>query len=108
MTQTPINYTDEQTEKLLDLYKELGTEGLEDIAIQLKKSVRSVRSKLVREGVYVPAQKTPNRRNGISKKEMLNTLQDLVGFDTTGFSGSTKEALSSLINYLKIHEESQT
>lgn len=107
MSLTSINYTDEQTEKLLNLYKELGTEGLEDIAVQLEKPVRSIRSKLVREGVYVPVQKTPNRKNGVSKKEMLNTLQDLVGFDTTGFSGSTKDALSSLINYLKTHDESQ-
>jgi hypothetical protein len=101
------NYTEEQTQQLLNLYAQLGTDGLDQIAEQLQKPVRSVRSKLVREGVYVPAPKPQDRKNGTSKKEMLNTLQSLVGFDTTGFSGSTKEALSSLIVYLKTHDDSQ-
>lgn len=101
MTAAQQNYTEEQTEQLLELYHKLGTDKIEDIADQLGKPVRSVRSKLVREGVYVPPQKLPDRKNGPSKKEMLNTLQELVGFDTTGFSGSTKEALTTLIVYLK-------
>lgn len=104
MTATQQNYTEEQTQKLLELYQTLGTDSIEAIADQLGKPVRSVRSKLVREGVYVPAQKIPDRKNGPSKKEMLNTLQELVGFDTTGFSGSTKEALTTLIVYLKNNE----
>ena len=104
MTATQQNYTEEQTQKLLELYQTLGTDSIEAIADQLGKPVRSVRSKLVREGVYVPAPKIPDRKNGPSKKEMLNTLQELVGFDTTGFSGSTKEALTTLIVYLKNNE----
>jgi hypothetical protein len=104
MTVAQQNYTEEQTEKLLELYQKLGTDKIEDIADQLGKPVRSVRSKLVREGVYVPSEKQPDRKNGPSKKEMLNTLQELVGFDTTGFSGSTKEALTTLIVYLKNNE----
>jgi hypothetical protein len=107
MANSQLNYTEEQTKQLLQMYTEVGTEGLEDIAAQLGKPVRSIRSKLVREGVYIPALKMQDRKNGISKKEMLNTLQELVGFDTTGFSGSTKEALSSLIVYLKTHDDSQ-
>jgi len=101
------NYTEQQTQQLLNLYAELGTDGLDSIAEQLQKPVRSIRSKLVREGVYVPVPKTQDRKNGPSKKEMLNTLQTLVGFDTTGFSGSTKEALSSLIVHLQTHDDSQ-
>ena len=107
MTNSQQNYNEEQTQQLLQLYNELGTDGLDDIAEQLGKPVRSIRSKLVREGVYVPALKTQERKNGTSKKEMLNTLQTLVGFDTTGFSGSTKEALSNLIVHLKTHDDSQ-
>jgi hypothetical protein len=45
------------------------------------------------------------RKLGPSKKDMLNDLEMLVGFDTTGFSGSTKEALSSLISYLQANNE---
>lgn len=107
MNATQQNYTEQQTQQLLNLYAELGTDGLDQIAEQLQKPVRSIRSKLVREGVYVPAPKMQDRKNGPSKKEMLNTLQSLVGFDTTGFSGSTKEALSSLIVHLQTHDDSQ-
>ena len=92
--------TDEQTQQLLTLYEKLGTEGIDEIAELMKKPVRSIRSKLVKEGVYVPAQKQDNKKNGPSKKELLNTLETIVGFDTTGFSGSTKQVLADLIVYL--------
>ena len=108
MTNTQQNYTTEQTEQLLQLYEELGTDGLEEIAERIQKPVRSVRSKLVKEGVYTPVAKSANRKLGPSKKDMLNDLETLVGFDTTAFSGSTKSALSSLINYLEADNDSQT
>lgn len=108
MTNTQQNYTEEQTEQLLQLYEEFGTEGLDQIAELLQKPVRSVRSKLVKEGVYIPAPKQQARKLGPSKKDMLNDLETLVGFDTTGFSGSTKEALSNLISYLQTHNDQQT
>jgi hypothetical protein len=108
MTNAQQNYTTEQTEQLLQLYEELGTDGLELIAERLQKPVRSIRSKLVKEGVYTPVAKTQARKLGPSKKDMLNDLENLVGFDTTGFSGSTKEALSSLIAYLQTHNDQQT
>jgi hypothetical protein len=94
------NYTAEQTSQLLALYEQLGTEGLDQIAETLKKPVRSIRSKLVKEGVYVAAAKTDSKKNGPSKKQLLNTLESMVGFDTTGFSGSTKQVLADLIVYL--------
>ena len=100
MSETQQNYTAEQTQQLLVLYEELGTDGIDEIAELMKKPVRSIRSKLVKEGVYVPAQKQDNKKNGPSKKELLNTLESLVGFDTTGFSGSTKQVLADLIVYL--------
>jgi len=100
VSETQQNYTTEQTKQLLSLYEELGTDGIEDIAELMKKPVRSIRSKLVKEGVYVPSQKQDNKKNGPSKKELLNTLESLVGFDTTGFSGSTKQVLADLIVYL--------
>jgi hypothetical protein len=105
MTNTQQNYTPEQTTELLSLYKELGTEGLEEIAEKIQKPVRSIRSKLVREGVYTPASKTSYRKLGPSKKDMLNELEELVGFDTTGFSGSTKSAIANLIAYLEANND---
>lgn len=100
VSETQQNYTAEQTQQLLTLYEELGTDGIDEIAELMKKPVRSIRSKLVKEGVYVPAQKQDSKKNGPSKKELLNTLETIVGFDTTGFSGSTKQVLADLIVYL--------
>jgi hypothetical protein len=105
VTNTQKRYTDEELNHLIKLYSELGTEGIEEIAETMKKPVRSIRSKLVKEGIYRPIEKTSAKKNGPSKKELLNELEEIVGFDTTGFSGATKEVLSSLIVYLDKEEE---
>lgn len=100
MSETQKNYTTDQTQQLLELYTSLGTEGLDEIATVMKKPVRSVRSKLVKEGVYVPSPKQDTKKSGHSKKQLLNTLESIVGFDTTGLTGSTKQVLADLIVYL--------
>ena len=94
-----VNYTEEMVNKMLALYEELGNEGLETIAQELGKPIRSVRSKLVREGVYVAtpkAVKTP-KVEGPSKKELLNTLEELVDFDVNGMMGATKATIEAVI-----------
>jgi hypothetical protein len=63
------------------------------------KSVRSIIAKLVREGVYVAAEKPKARKiEGPSKKEMLIELERRVSFDVTGLMGATKEAIQHLID----------
>ena len=92
-----LNYTAEMLETLFSMYEELGNEGLEDIAEALDKPVRSIRSKLVREGIYVSSAKSPNNKlNGPSKKELLRDIES-EGFDATGFEGATKTALARLL-----------
>lgn len=92
------NYTTEMVEQLLALYEELGNEGLDKIAEKMNKPVRSIRSKLVREGVYQATPKSElNKLNGPSKKELLRELEAL-DFDVTGFEGATKVALSRLLH----------
>jgi len=100
MTKT-VNYTDEQLATLKSKYEELGNDGLDEIAMELGKSTRSVRSKLVREGVYVATPKvaTVRKDTGPTKKELLNQLESIVGFDVTPLQGATKEGLQSLIAY---------
>lgn len=96
-----VNYTDAQIAQMLEMYAEHGNEGLEDIATALGKTVRSVRSKLVREGAYVAspkATKTP-KDNGPTKKELLNDLEAIVGFDVTPLQGATKEGIMRLIDF---------
>ncbi len=93
------NYTSEMVERMIARYEELGNEGIEAIAAELGKPVRSVRSKLVREGVYVAADKPAKvaKAEGPSKKELLNTLEGLVDFKVDGLTGATKEAIASVI-----------
>lgn len=96
--QKKVNYTDEQVSLLRSMYTEKGNEGLDEIAKALDKSVRSVRAKLVRDGLYVAPDKPVKqaKEDGPSKKELLNQL-DALGFEAKGFEGATKDAISRLI-----------
>ena len=84
-----VNYTPEMTTQIVDAYS-AGMDNAE-IADSIGKTVRSVRSKLVREGVYVAQPKKVTRKvEGPSKKEILRD-------DVKGFEGATKEALTRLL-----------
>ena len=91
------NYTTEMTALVVDQYQN-GT-SVEDISEMVTRSVRSVRSKLVREGVYVAAVKptAAERDNGPTKKELLIQLEAVAPFPVDGFVGATKDAIKSLI-----------
>lgn len=96
-TSKTVNYTDEQVATATTMYQELGNEGLDQIADKIGKSVRSVRSKLVREGVYIATpKKTAAKQEGPSKKEILRDIE-AKGFDVAGFEGATKSALTRLL-----------
>ena len=96
-TQKTANYTAEMVDQMISMYNELGNDGLDQIAAELDKPVRSVRSKLVREGVYVASpKKAAAKQDGPSKKEILREIED-TGFDVSGFEGATKAALSRLM-----------
>lgn len=90
------NYTEEQTKQIIDLYNELGNEGLPEIATKVGKTVNSVRAKLVKEGIYEPSEKSSNRKKqGASKKEILRELENL-GLRPDGLEGATKNALENI------------
>jgi hypothetical protein len=91
-----VNYTPEMTAKIVDDYQAGVT--VEQIADAIDKSVRSVRSKLVREGVYVAAPKAKARKaDEPTKKELLIELEQIAPFQVTGLMGATKEAIKDLI-----------
>jgi len=93
-----VNYSPELTGQIVSAYQ-AGT-AVEEIAETIGKSVRSVRSKLVREGVYVAKEKPATRKvEGPTKKELLIDI-DATGFDTKGFEGATKEALTRLLGVI--------
>ena len=95
-----VNYTPEMTAKIVDDYQAGIT--VEQIADAIDKSVRSVRSKLVREGVYVATPKAKARKKDEpTKKELLNHLESISPFGVTGFRGATKEAINDLISHFE-------
>jgi len=89
------NYTAEMTAQIISDYQN-GT-------------VRSVRSKLVREKdengerIYIPAEKPVSvKATGPSKKVLLNDLEKLdPNFPVNGMKGATKEAIEYLVAGLK-------
>ena len=96
-----VNYTPEMVEKAVAMYNELGNGGMEKIAEELGRNVRSVRSKLVREGVYIADEKPAKVATvtGPTKAEMLVELQLFVpDLDMDGMMGATKAAIQSLID----------
>ena len=94
-----VNYSETDMSVLTNMYGELGNEGLDRIAETLNKTVRSVRAKLVREGLYVAPEKgaAKAKKEGPTKKELLNDLEKVAPFPVDGFLGATKEAISHLI-----------
>mgnify|MGYP003129597161 FL=1 len=94
-----VNYTPEMTAAIVDQYQ--NGVSVDEIATDMGKSVRSVRSKLVREGVYVAKAKPAAKRdNGPTKKELLIELE-ATGFDVNGFEGATKDAIMRLIAHVQ-------
>jgi len=94
-----VNYTAEMTAKIVDQYQ--AGVSVDDIASSIEKSVRSVRSKLVREGVYVAQPKATTRKAdaGPTKKELLNELETVYPFDVNGLTGATKDAIKDLLTH---------
>ena len=93
-----VNYTPEMTAQIVSDY-EAGV-SVDAIAETINKSVRSVRSKLVREGVYVAKPKTTTRKaDEPTKKELLNQLEDVYPFDVNDFMGATKMASNDLLSH---------
>ena len=91
-----VNYSVEMTDKIISEYQ--SGISVDEIANAIGKSVRSVRSKLVREGVYIPQEKKTSKKvQEPTKKELLRTLDELVDFPTTGLLGATKESILDLI-----------
>ena len=94
------NYTAEATAKIIADYQNGVT--VEAIAKDIDKSVRSVRSKLVREGVYIATPKAKARKSDEpTKKELLLELEQVAPFEVTGLMGATKASITDLISYFK-------
>lgn len=100
-----VNYTEAQTEAMIAEYQ--AGQTVEAIAEAMGKAVRSVRAKLVREGVYVAPEKSAKskREEGPTKKELIRELEELAPFPVEGFLNATKEAIQALIDHLTPKED---
>ena len=97
-----VNYTEAQTAQLISSYQ--AGNSVEAIAEAMHKAVRSVRAKLVREGVYIAPEKgvKAKREEGPTKKEMLRDLADVwPDAPVEGLANATKEAIAALIAYVE-------
>ena len=96
-----VNYTEAQVAQMIADYQ--AGQTVEAIAEAMGKAVRSVRSKLVREGVYVAAEKTPKakREEGPTKKELMRELEAIAPFPVDGLMNATKEAIQAVIDHLQ-------
>ena len=89
------NYSAAQVAQITEAYN--SGQDITEIAQDIGKSIRSVRSKLVREGVYVAKPKAKaNKVLGPTKKELLKDLEQ-TGVDVAGLEGATKEAITRLL-----------
>ena len=93
MAKKAPNYSPELTDAIVADYQ--AGKPVEDIADAIGKSVRSVRSKLVREGVYVAQEKPQGskRDNGPTKKELFADLRTALPDVPEGAFAMSKEAM---------------
>lgn len=85
MTEKTPNYTPEQVQELVTKYQ-AGVQ-VEQIAMELGKSVRSIVAKLSREGVYQPKTKASGAAR-VTKADMVEQIAQLCG--------KTSEVMESL------------
>ncbi len=96
------NYSAELTEEITTRY--LAGESCADIGASVGKGEKSVRAKLIREGVYKAPEKgaaTSPKSEGPSKKELLADIGARApNVPVDGLIGATKEALAAILAFL--------
>ena len=102
-TAKPVNYTTEQTVKMVADYQAGVT--VETIATELGKTVRSIVAKLSREKVYVAKTYTSKTGEAVIKKD---TVADYIGealglseADTESLTKANKTALKMIADFIK-------
>lgn len=98
-----VNYTDEQTKRLVAVYTEQGKQGLEALAAEFGKSVRSMVAKLSREGVYKTEAKAKGTEKAMTKAELATAAEKALGLEAgtfESFEKASKPALEALVKAL--------
>jgi 4-alpha-glucanotransferase len=104
MKMKTVNYTQDQTEKMIAQYQEGMT--VEAIADSLGKTVRSVVAKLSREKVYVAkTYKTKSGETPIKKDVHADFIGEALGLteaDTESLTKANKIALMKIAEFIKL------
>jgi len=103
---TDAVYTKDTVASMVEAYKavvaeayDIRTEVVADLAKNLGKSVPSVRSMLVREGVYVPKETVKSSATK-SKEEYVKALEAISGEALPSFTKATKKDLEAFWGYI--------
>ena len=104
---TDTVYTDEVVTEIVDTYS-AASDGdydarsavVKELAEKFEVSVASVRSKLVREGVYVAKEAAKSATSGKTKEDYVKALEAISGESLTSFSKATKKDLEAFWNYV--------
>lgn len=103
MTAKAVNYTPEQTLKMVADYQAGVT--VESIATALGKSVRSVVAKLSREKVYVAKEYKTKTGEAVVKKDahadFIGEALGLTEADTESLTKANKVALAKIADFIK-------
>ena len=93
-------YSEDQEMLLRQLYLDEKV-SLEKIAEILGKSIPSIRSKLVREGVYKKVNYIKEKKTGPGIKQLVRDIEDITGLHFDALSRANKSDLLRLIEWMK-------
>ena len=93
-----MNYTDEQTEYLVEHYKSCPSmETVQYLAEKLGKTTKSIIGKLSREGVYKRAvYKSKSGESPITKLELVSNISENLGIEVESLVGLDKAPKATL------------
>ena len=99
MTKQTTTYTVEQTQELVAAY--MVNKNVEELAMQFGKSVRSIISKLSREGVY--EKKSAPAKKSARKDELVIMLELFAQQEMPSLKNMTVEDLLKLVDFVKLN-----
>src|SRR6056300_1549157 len=93
-----LNYTQDQVEYITNQYRlNPSRETVQNLAIELDKSIKSIIGKLSREGVYKKTEYTTKTgEKPVTKLELVQELADLLAIDISQLAGLEKAPKTAL------------
>lgn len=99
-------YSEEEVRLLRYLYLDEKI-SVEEIAEQMDKSIPSIRSKLVRDGVYHKIVHIKQKKTGPGIKELVRDIEKITGLRFDALARANKSDLVRLTGWLKKYEDNR-